>query len=311
LALAWVGCSSDNPVLSPAVPPIDSGIGGRGVQTIPDSAPQEAGPVFRDAADVPVGRDALADVGMGIDVAPPPRIVVTILEPAPVAVDGGTVGGPGPEGLGVDGGADGGAPVVVIKAGSRFAPKVAVMVESRGGEPTTEVLAQVSASLYAPGASSSVVAPLKLNQTQYTVVPESGTKNYLFSDTPLDLSKVPSGFYDLRIDASTEGGATGRASVSIYLDGGPSIAFLQPADNAYVKGSVIVTAIVSDSQAGVAQVTFSVGQTELPTTAVANSGVQYTATVDFNSFDPPLDGAQLFTVAAVNGNGITSLASLK
>lgn len=305
-ALAWVGCSSDsNPVLPPDVTPVDGGGGGRGVQNVPDASPVEATPVFRDAADVPIGRDAVTDATTGIDVAPAPRVSVTILEPRAVALDGGVAGAQD-----LDGGADGGAAAVVVKAGSRFAPKVAVEVESRGGDATSEVLTLVTANLFAPNASAAI-APLKLNQTQYTVVPESATKSYLFSDTPLDLSKVPSGFYDLRIDATTEGGATGTASISIYIDGGPSITFLQPAENAYVKGSVIVTAIVSDSQAGVAQVTFSVGQTELPTTAIANSGVQYTATIDFNSFAPPLDGPQLFTVTAVNGNNITSLATLK
>jgi hypothetical protein len=39
--------------------------------------------------------------------------------------------------------------------------------------------------------------------------------------------------------------------------------------------------------------------------------VQYTATVDFGSFDPPLDGAQIVSVTAVNSNAITSVASRK
>jgi len=306
LALACVGCSNDsNPVLAPAVVGIDGGIGDRGVQVIPDAAPIDTKPTFRDAADVatdsPVGPDSLGDAPMGIDLAPPPRVAVTILYPTPTAdaVDGGTKVGET---------VDGGAAAIVINAASRFAPKVSVEVESRGGDPTTEVLTLVMARLTA-AKGTIAVASVKLNQTQYTVLPESTSKSYLFSDTPLDLGKVPSGYYDLTVDATTAGGNTASASVSIYVDGGPSITYLQPADGAYVKGSVLVTAIVSDSQAGVASVTFSVGQTELPASAISSSGVQYTATIDFGSFEPPLDGPQVVTVTAINGNGITSLAT--
>ena len=39
-------------------------------------------------------------------------------------------------------------------------------------------------------------------------------------------------------------------------------------------------------------------------------GVQYTATIDCNSFNPPLDGAQVVTVTAVNGNDVSAVATL-
>jgi hypothetical protein len=301
LALALVGCSSDsNPVLAPAASPSDTPIGDRGVQVIVDAAPLDTQSFARDVvADVPLGKDVSPDTTVGIDAPPPLRIAVAILYPTAGASDGGAP---------VGGSSDGGAGAVVISSSSRFAPKVSVEVESRGGDPTTEVLASVVARLMAPK-TTSPVASVKLNQTQYNVLPESASKSYLFSDTPFDLSKIPSGTYDLFVDATTVGGATSSASVSIYVDGGPAITFLQPADGAYVKGGVIVTAIVSDSQASVTSVTFSVGQTELPAAAISSSGVQYTATIDFNSFEPPLDGAQIVSVTAVNSNAITSVAS--
>jgi hypothetical protein len=300
LALTLLGCSSDsNPVLAPTAPSVDGGDRGlyqgldaQGIDTKP--AAQDVGGF---AVDVAVGRDAVGDIPMGIDAPLPPRIALTILYPTAAAWDGGTP-------------SDGGSAAVIINAGSRFAPKVSVEVESRGGDPTTEVLTSVVARLMAPK-TSTPVASVNLNQTQYNVLPESASKTYLFSDTPFDLGKVPSGTYDLVIDATTVGGTTASASVSIYIDGGPAITFLQPADGAYVKGSVIVTAIVSDNRAAVTSVTLAVGQTALPASAVSSSGVQYTATIDFNSFDPPLDGAQIVSVTAVNGNGITSLASRK
>lgn len=301
LALALAGCSSDsNPVLAPATPGIDSGIGDRGVQVVVDASPIDGRSVSRDAvADVPLGRDGAGDTPIGIDAAPSPKVAVTILYPTAPAVDGGVA---------MDGGADGGSAIVVINSSSRFAPKVSVEVESRGGDPTTEVLATVTAKLMAPNVATPVTS-VKLNQTQYNVLPESGSKTYQFSDTPLDLGKLPSGTYDLVVEAATVGGTTASASVPIYIDGGPAITFLQPADGVYVKGSVIVTAIVTDTQAGVTSVKFSVGQVELPAGAISSSGVQYTATIDFGSFAPPLDGAQVVSVTAVNGNAITSIAS--
>jgi hypothetical protein len=295
MALALAGCSSgSNPVLPPGVEPLDGGIGDRGIQLVPDVLPIDTrlGP---DAADVAMTGDATADGVSAIDLAPPPKITVTILSPVPTdSVDGGVW--------------DGGAAVPVISTASRFAPKVSVEVQSRGGDPTTEVLASVKASLMTVKPVSSVVSST-LNQTQFTVLPESGSKTYLFSDTPLDITKVPSGLYTLQVDATTTGGASASASTSVFIDGGPAITFLQPADGAYVKGSVIVSAVVTDNQAGIASVTFSVGQTELPAGAVTSSGGLYTATIDFGSFDPPLDGPQVVTVTAVNINNNVSIAT--
>lgn len=311
VVLALVGCSNDNPTLSPGAVAPDGGIGNRGVQLVPDSAAPEAKVAFRDAADVAMDKPAsevLVDGAQaGIDAALPPKLTVTILSPSPAGVDGGTAAGEASDG----GTGDGGAPPIVISAASRLAPKVSIEVQSRGGDPTAEVLASVKASLVTVSSPPVTQVSIALNQTQFMVLPESDSKIYIFSDTPLDLSNVPSGFYNVQVDATTAGGTTASASVSVYIDGGPSITFLQPAEGAYVKGSVIVTAIVSDDRAGVSSVAFSIGQTALPSSAITHSGVQYTATIDFGSFDPPLDGAQIVTVTAVNGNAIPSLATRK
>jgi hypothetical protein len=312
LALALTGCSGgSNPVLPTNVAAPDTGVGNRGVQIVPDSSPSEAA-LPRDSLDVPadaapdaaladagpadvaLNREVAGDVVMGIDLPPPPRISVTILSPVAIPAEGGI--------------ADGGVVPPVVSTGSRFAPKVSVEVENRGGDPTADVLTQVKANLLTAKGESAGTA-VSLNQVQYTVLPGSGIKSYLFSDTPIDLSKVGSGLYTLQIVATTIGGTTGSATMPIYIDGGPSISFLQPADGVFVKGSVVVSAVVSDAHAGIATVTFSVGQTDLPSGAVTSSGGLYTATIDFGSFDPPLDGAQVLTVTAVNGNGMISLAT--
>jgi len=255
--------------------------------------PSEAGAAVADTrkggADVPLGSDASAS---GIDAAPPSIITVTIMSPA--------------AGLSVDGG---GAAAAVIATSARLAPSVRVDVHSQGGDPTADAIAQVSAALL--DAKSTKAAGAVLNQTQYELVPESGSKVYFYSDTPIDLSKVSAGFYDLQVTVVTAGGAVASASVHVYVDGGPVITFLQPADSAFVKGSVVVTAIVSDSASGVVSVGFSVGRFQIDPSTIESSGSLYTVTLDFGSFNPPLDGPQIVTVTATNGNGIPTLASRK
>jgi hypothetical protein len=313
IVLALAGCSGEsNPVLPPGAPPADAASGGRTVQLGPDSSAPEAQVVpdvegrdavhAADAADVAITRDAPGDVVLGIDVAPPPKVTVTILFPAATgSIDGGAAEGEA---------TDGGTGVPVIRAASRFAPKVRVDVESRGGDPTSEVLAQVKASLKTIKPVGTVVS-VELNQTDFVVQLESGIRSYVFSETPLDLSKVPSDLYTLQVDATTVGGTTASASMSIYVDGGPSITFVRPSDGAYVKGSVVVSVIVADNSAGIASVTFSVGQNELPAGVVTSSGGLYTATIDCGSFDPPLAGPQAVTITAVNGFGNVSVATRK
>ncbi len=301
-AVSVLACSSSNPILPPGAIPLDSGLGERGIASQPDTLLEgiEAGVLdasVRDGAN-DAAKDAAKDsplpadsAEVGIDASPPSTVTVTILSP---------VASPG---------ADGGAsdPPVIAKS-DRLAPTVQVEVQSMGGDPTLDVVTQVKASIVGES-SKSTGATLSLNQTQYSVVPESGSKIYIYADTPFDLSSVAGDFYDLQIVATTAGGVVGTASLRIYIDGGPIITFLQPSDGAYVKGSVVVTAMVVDNRSGVTGVTFSVGQYPIDPSAVASNGAQYSTTLDFGSFNPPLDGDQIVTATATNGNGNVSVAA--
>ncbi len=297
--LGVAACGGSNPTLPPGVAPVDSGASERGATMPPDLRPPavevggsetDVNSGRKDAADAPLIGDAVTS---GIDVAPPAIVTVSILAP---------VAGVSPDG--------GGATPPVIATSARLAPSVRVEVQSQGGDPTADVVTAVAASLLLEGSTASA-AVVTLNQTQMEVVPESNTKIYLYGDTPLGLGKLATGSYTLVVTATTAGGTTATASMSLFLDGGPVINFLQPDDGIFVKGSVVVTAIVLDDHAGVASVEFSVGQVQIAPAAISSNGAQYSVTLDFGSFNPPLDGPQVVTVTATNGNGVVSLATRK
>ena len=298
-AISGLACSSSNPTLPPGVEPLDSGPSERGIAHIPDASPPaviEAGAEDQDARDgasakdVPSTGDAATNA---IDSAPLSKVTVSILDPA------------------ASSGADGGAasPPVVAKA-DRLAPTVQVQVDSLGGDPTLDVVTSVKATLLSVG-SKSPIATITLNQAQYSVVPESGSKVYIYADTPFDLSSVAGDFYDLQVTATTAGGVAGTASLRIYMDGGPIITFLQPADAAYVKGSVVVTAMVVDNRSSVTDVKISIGQYEIAPSAINTNGSQYSTNIDFGSYNPPLEGGQIVTITATNGNSNLSVATRK
>jgi hypothetical protein len=298
-AISVLACSSSNPTLPPGVEPLDSGRSERGIAHILDAPPPpvtEAGGGDQDARDVASAKDvpSIGDAATyAVDSARVSNVTVSILDPAAAP--------------GADGG--GASPPVVAKA-DRFAPTVQVQVDAFGGDPTLDVVTSVKATLLSmstklPGGS------INLNLTQYSIVPESGSKIYLYAETPFDLSGVSGDFYDLQVVATTAGGVVGSASLRIFIDGGPTITILQPAEAAYVKGSVVVAAMVVENRSGVTDVRISIGQYEIAPSAINTNGSQYSTTIDFGSYNPPLEGGQIVTITATNGNGNLSIATCK
>jgi hypothetical protein len=295
-AFSVLACTSSNPTLPSGVTPNDGASSERGFVHEFDATPfaTEAGAFDTGAGDAGAAGDArdvpLTGDGGAIDVAPLSRVTVTIVDPvAAVAVDGGAA-----------------IPTVVAKS-ARLAPTVRVAVQSGGGDPTLDVIASAKATLLAPNAKSSS-ATIDLNQTQYTIVPESSSKVYIYTDTPFDLSNVAGDFYDLQVVATTAGGVVGSAVVRIYIDGGPSVTILQPTEGVFVKGSVVVKAMVVDNRSGIVGAALSIGPYQIDPSTVDSNGAQYSTTIDFGSFNPPLDGLQVVTVTATNGNGNVSIA---
>jgi hypothetical protein len=297
-AILGAGCGSgSNPTPPAHLDPVDSGTGERTPVVIPpDTRPAGTPDVpigaTKDGPDAPLSSDGIP----GLDVGPPARVTVAIQSLVASSADGGPIGSP-------DGGA---GPIPVYARSDRLAPTVRVLIEPLGGDPTGDVVVSVSSTLTQAGASSPA-ARISLNQTDYAVA--GLTKSYGYSDTPFDLAKLATGLYTLTVTAVTAAGATGTASTVVYIDGGPAIMFLSPNDGVSLRGSVLATVVVLDDHAGVASVSFSVGQVPISAEHITSNGAQYTVTLDFGSFNPPLDGPQVLTVTAVNGNGVVAIAA--
>jgi hypothetical protein len=100
----------------------------------------------------------------------------------------------------------------------------------------------------------------------------------------------------------------GEASIDVQIDAGPTIRIDAPGDRKSFRGSAAVDLTVSDFVFGPVQdVQVTIGQVPLALNGPSATG-QYTGTIDFAKFDPPLEGEQLITVRARNRNGTGAIA---
>jgi len=199
----------------------------------------------------------------------------------------------------------------VVVAASRFTPSVNVILDSSmatGSDNVSEVLATVTKM----GAKMSA-ASAKLSETKLEQTPGSAVATHRFTDTPLDISTLDSGPYELKVAAQTIGGLRAEASVKFVVDAGPVIRIDSPGENKYYRNSVTVDVTVTDPLFGpVDKVTMLLGQRMLTINGPSGAGnSQYTGTIDFNSYDPPLEGDQLLTVRATNKMGTETVARRK
>jgi hypothetical protein len=147
----------------------------------------------------------------------------------------------------------------------------------------------------------------------FHMVPETTMLVYEFAETPIDIAAVLSGNYDLVITATTNGGVEVKASRGFQIDAGPAITIASPGKDKAYKGSAPVdVTIVEDYFGPVSDVSMKVGQSDVTFTGPGGaSGNQYTATLDFASFSPALEGEQILTVRAKNKNGTESVVVRK
>jgi hypothetical protein len=194
-------------------------------------------------------------------------------------------------------------------ASARFAPSVNVIIDSSAAvspDNVTEVLATVT-KMGAKMAGASA----KLSETKLDQVPETAIAIHRFTDTPVDVSTLDSGIYELKVTAKTAAGVMGEATVTFQIDAGPVIRIDSPGENKYYRNSVTVDVTVTDPMFGpVSDVTMLLGQRTL-TISGPSANSQYTGTIEFGSYDPPLEGDQLLTVRAKNKNGTESVSRRK
>jgi hypothetical protein len=290
-----VGCGGNE---TNQLPPVNFMDGGNSadvaIAPLPDGfiwPGSEVGGKDSPSNDVPIDTDE-GDANTSI---PPLSFRVEILKPeASTKLDGSM--------------ADGGLVVPIIAKSQKLAPEVRVTVESQTSDATEDILSKVTASLN-PVKGQAATTSTKLIQTQFDRTAETNTAVYLFANQNLDLAALASGLYRLDVVAKTIGNATAIASMQVFIDAGPNIQFVQPVEDSSWKGSMIATLLIDDDYAQVTGVALTIGQTAIDAKAILNNNDRYSATIDFNSFNPPLEGVQLLTVDAVNGHGIHSTST--
>jgi hypothetical protein len=200
---------------------------------------------------------------------------------------------------------------VPVVASSRFTPSVDITIDSSEAM-ASDTVAEVLATVTKMG-SKMAGASAKLNETKLDQVPETSIAVHRFTDTPVDISMLESGTYELKVAVKTVGGITAEGTVSFVIDAGPVIRIDSPGENKYYRNSVTVDITITDPLFGpIDKVAMFIGQSAL--TFIGPSGPsnsQYTATIDFNSYDPPLVGDQLLTVHATNKQGTETVVRRK
>lgn len=204
------------------------------------------------------------------------------------------------------------APVTgaVVVAADRFTPSVNVTVDSADAT-VPDTISEVMALVSKMGAKMSA-ASAKLSETKLEQTPGSSQAIHRFTDTPVDVSDLESGSYEMKVTVKTISGVMAEATRTFQIDAGPVIRIDSPGENKYYRNSVTIDVTVTDALFGVDKVTMLLGQRMLMFSGPSGAGnSQYTGTIDFGSFDPPLEGDQLLTVRATNKEGTETVARRK
>ncbi len=208
----------------------------------------------------------------------------------------------------------------------RFAPACTVIVTTDANR--SDDVKQVDADLWSTGAASARISTTRLVQLNKTggvvgagtdagtdagTVPDPdaatgvapSTTVYTFGDTPIDLSALTTGTYELRVVATTLAGVTAQVARTFRADAGPIIKVLSPTAEQAARGSIFVSVQVIDPFSTTAP-TVSISVASLPVLPLTVTGNLYQATVAETIAMPPLSGTQLLDVAATNAAGVAA-----
>ena len=200
----------------------------------------------------------------------------------------------------------------------RFAPMVQVVVATDVSR--SDDVKQVDAELWSTGTSAAKLSTTKLSLLNKvasggaggaggTAGDEDGgaadgaTATFTYGDTPIDLTMLATGTYELRVVATTATGIVGTGMRTFRADAGPIIRVISPAADQASRGSIFVSVEVIDPFSA-APPTVKITVANLPVTPLAVSGNLYQATVAETISMPPLSGQQLLDVAATNAAGV-------
>jgi hypothetical protein len=192
----------------------------------------------------------------------------------------------------------------LLEARARFTPGVRIVLNT--GAAAADDVAGVSAELWSTGTGAARIATTALALLSKSGGGSSGTAALLtYGDTPVDLSSLISGTYELRITATTLTGVVASARRSFGADSGPIVRVLSPTTDQAVRGSVVVRLEVTDPfHTDPPTVSATVANIPIPSFTVAGSS--YQATVAETVTLPPLSGPQLLAVSAVSATGVAS-----
>jgi hypothetical protein len=198
----------------------------------------------------------------------------------------------------------------IVPAAQRFVPTVTVTVTVPTGS-VSDNLDTVVAELWSTGGGAK-----KISTTTLTLTSKLGSVGndtiYVYAETPIDVSALVSGAYELHLTATTLGGSKGTSVRGFRADSGPTIVVSKPAELAAYKGSIAAQVTITDAIfAPISGVKMSIGSHDLtPSGPIGNPATQWTTLIDFNAYMPPLDGDQLFSVTASNSNGTKTTSTV-
>ena len=198
----------------------------------------------------------------------------------------------------------------IVPSAQRFVPQVTVVVSMPAGA-ASDNLDTVVGELWTTGAIAKKVSSTTLTLTSKLGTVGNGT-TYAYAETPVDVSGLISGAYELHVTATTLGGAQGTTVRGFRADSGPTIVISKPAEGMSYKGSIAAQVTISDAIfAPISDVKMSIGSHDLtPSGPVGTPANQWSTLIDFTAYMPPLDGDQLFAVTATNSNGTKTSASV-
>jgi hypothetical protein len=251
----------------------------------------------------------------GDDAGPTPRVIVDAPLLPDVAPDVAPGDGPGGgDGAAPDGPEDAALLKVTVdimspvtdemqRAHDRFAPSVDVTIDTLRGTGN-ETIAMLAATVTRTGGKTPA-AMGNLAETRLERTPESTVVIHHFTDTPIDVSTLESGSYQLKVAVMTSSAVMAEATVDFVVDAGPIIRVDSPVQDKFYRSSAPMDVTITDALYGpikVENVAMVVGQQDVAHGAPSGPDQsQYNATIDFGSYDPPLSGEQILTVRASNG----------